>query len=296
MIEELFPLRDGKRVFLRYYNDLPIAKTILYLHGGPGDNCENFNCAAHFLSNKFNIVMFDQRGVLRSDRVEENEPLSVRLLIEDCEYIKNQLNIEKWIVLGHSYGGFLALLYAHQYPTSVDKVIYENPNWSSLDAIKTIHRNTSAYLRTVNEFEMADRIDSIVDNCNDFEKLIELQLEVPERYRAKVYYNKEWTEEILQYCSLKDITDKQWENSNIHNKRIIADKINYINFLPYLKEISSLSLLIRGDHDPVMSKEFQKYFILNSPCGKLSIAADCGHYVHTDDVKTFCKYVVDFCN
>ncbi len=295
MKELIFPLKDGKKIFLRHYNELPTAKTILYLHGGPGDNCENFNYAAYLLSRQFNIVMFDQRGVLRSDRVEKDEPLSVQALIDDCEYIKNQLNIEKWIVLGHSYGGFIALLYAYQYPDSVDKVIYENPNWSSIDAIKTIHRNTSAYLRTINENEMANKIDFTVNNCNDFEKLIELQLETPEKFRSQVYYNKSWTEEISKYCTLKNITEKQWENSSIHNKRIIADKINYINYLPYLKEINCDSLLIRGDRDPVMSKEFQEYFLLNSPCGKLKTAVDCGHYVHIDDVKTFCNFVEGFC-
>ncbi|HWT74890.1 MAG TPA: alpha/beta hydrolase [Mobilitalea sp.] len=295
MIEQLFSLKDGKRVFMRYYNDLPNAKTILYLHGGPGDNCENFNCAAHNLSNNFNIVMIDQRGVLRSDRVEENEPLSVPILIDDCEYIRTQLQIEKWILIGHSYGGFLSLLYSYLYPASVDKVIYENPSWSSLDAIKTIHRNTSEYLRTIKEFELADKIDMTVATCDDFEKLIQLQLETPEKYRERVYYNKAWTTEIIKYCSLQNITSDQWENSNIHHKRIINDKINYEYTLPYLKKIVCPSMLIRGDHDPVMSKEFQEYFIANSPDGELIVIPDCGHYVHTDDVVAFCKSIVDFC-
>lgn len=294
MVEQLFPLQDGKRIFLRFYNDLPYAKTILYLHGGPGDGCEDFNCAAHYLSEKFNIVMVDQRGALRSDRIEVNEPLNVQLIVDDCEYIKDHLQIGKWILIGHSYGGFLALLYAHQHPASVDTIIYENPNWNSLDAIKTIRRNMSTYLRTVNEFEMADKIDTIVDNCDDIEKLIQLQMNVPEKYLAKVYYNRPWTEEILKYCSLKDITDKQWESSDIHRKRIFKDKINYVNFLPYLKDIKCPSLLIRGEYDTVMSKEFQEYFIENSPHGDLKIAADCGHHVHNDDVKTFCKYITDF--
>ena len=159
MIEKLMPLKDGKKVFVRYYNQLPNAETILYLHGGPGDNCENFNYAAYLLSKNFNIVMLDQRGVLRSDRVEENEPLSVQMLVDDCEYIREQLNIEQWILIGHSYGGFLALLYAYQFSKSIKAVIYENPNWSSLESIKTLNRNTSNYLRNINEYELAKEID-----------------------------------------------------------------------------------------------------------------------------------------
>lgn len=294
MIEQLLTLRDGKKIFMRYYNELSSANTILYLHGGPGDNCENFNCAAHYLSDSFNIVMIDQRGVLRSDRVEENEPLDVQTLVEDCEDIRKQLSIDKWIILGHSYGGFLALLYAYQYPLSTDRVIYENPNWNSIDTIKTIHKNTSAYLRTINEDELADKIDKVIATCEDFNTLIQLQLDTPEEFRNQIYYNKPWTAEIKKYYKLQNITDQQWENSQIHSRRILEDKINYRNMLPFIKEIHCPSLLIRGEYDPCMSREYQDYFINNSPNGNLAIVPDCGHSVHTDNVSEFCRLLKEF--
>ncbi|AGF56054.1 proline iminopeptidase [Clostridium saccharoperbutylacetonicum] len=296
MIEKLIPLKDGKKVFIRYYNQLSNAETILYLHGGPGDNCENFNYAAYLLSKNFNIVMLDQRGVLRSDRVEENEPLIVQMLVDDCEYIREQLNIEQWILIGHSYGGFLALLYAYQFSKSIKAVIYENPNWSSLESIKTLNRNTSNYLRNINEYELAKEIDYKLSNCNNFETLAKLQMEIPWEYRKEVYYIKEWTDEIKRYCSLEDISSDQWENSIIHSKRIIADKININNYIHYIKEISCGSLLIKGDHDPVISIDFQDYFVQNSLNGKLEIVEDCGHFIHTDQVKDFCNIVTNFIN
>lgn len=294
MLEQYLTLRDGKKIFMRYYNDLPSAKTILYLHGGPGFHCEDFNFAAHYLSDSFNIVMIDQRGVLRSDRVEDHEVLDVQTLVDDCEDIRKQLNIDKWTILGHSYGGFIALLYAYQYQSAVDKVIYENTAWSCLDSIKTIHKNTSAYLRTINEYELADKIDNVIASCDDFKTLIQLQLDTPEEFRQKVYYNKPWSEDIKKYYNLQYITNEQWENGSIHSRRILEDKINYQNMLPLLKEIQSPSLLIRGEYDPCMSKEHQDYFTENAPNGKLYIVPDCGHSVHTDNVLEFCKIVKEF--
>ncbi|NLC18909.1 MAG: alpha/beta hydrolase [Clostridiales bacterium] len=294
MLEQYLTLRDGKRIFMRYYNELPAAKTILFLHGGPGVHCEDFNCAAHYLSNSFNIVMFDQRGVLRSDRVEDHEPLNVQILVDDCEDIRKQLNIDKWILLGHSFGGFLALLYAWQYPSHIDKVIYENTSWYCIDSIKTIHKKTSAYLRTINEHRLADKIDSVISVCDDFETLIQLQYDTPEKFRQQVYYNKPLSEEIKKHWHLQNVTQQQWENGIIHNKRIVADKILYQDLQPLIKEVTCPSLLIRGEYDPCMSEEQQEYFVKNSPNGKLCIVADCGHTVHTDNVTEFCKIVKEF--
>lgn len=93
----------------RYFNDLKGVPTILYLHGGSGAASEDFHYAAYCLSKEFNIIMFDQRGRLQSERIEKDEPVTLQILVEDCEYIRQYYHIDSLIVLGHSFGGLIAL-------------------------------------------------------------------------------------------------------------------------------------------------------------------------------------------
>ena len=78
---------------------------------------------AKALSEKMKVVIFDQLGVLRSEAIAENESYSMEYQIEMVEELRRLLGIEKWSILGHSYGGMLAVLYAYIYPNSIHKVI-----------------------------------------------------------------------------------------------------------------------------------------------------------------------------
>lgn len=117
----------GKNLYVEQYGEAQ-PDALLYLHGGPGASCVDF-CyhQAKALGDSLRVVAIDQRGVLRSDPVEPDESFSLQDLIEDCEALRVALGIRKWSVLGHSFGGYLAFRYAHQYPESVHKVLYEAP-------------------------------------------------------------------------------------------------------------------------------------------------------------------------
>ena len=293
-MRELFiKLADGKRVFARHYNDQKDSKTILYLHGGPGDNCENFNYVAHQLAEKINIILFDQRGVLRSDGVGEDEELTVNMLVNDCESIRKALGIAKLILLGHSYGGLIALLYARMYPEHTESIIYENPNWSSVDAMKAILEHHCAFFNSVQKDELSNEIHEKMEGVDDLSRLEDILLSIPEKYREIVYYNKPWSSEMLEYCHFDTITEEQWSNSQIHHTKIMADPINSINFLEETGKIQCPQLLLRGDRDPVFPDGFQEWFSTNTN-GIIKTVSDCGHYIHTDKPKEYCQAVGDF--
>ena len=91
---------------------------ILFLHGGPGSGC-NDNHRRYFNSEKYQIILFDQRGCNRSiPNGCENNNTTVDIL-SDIEMIRKMLNIDKWVLFGGSWGATLALLYAEHYPEKV---------------------------------------------------------------------------------------------------------------------------------------------------------------------------------
>jgi proline iminopeptidase len=93
----------------------PEGIPVVVLHGGPGAGCSDILTKFFDLS-RWNVLMFDQRGAMRSEPfgcLEENSP---QHSIQDIEALRNLLGIEKWVVFGGSWGSTLALLYGQEHP------------------------------------------------------------------------------------------------------------------------------------------------------------------------------------
>jgi len=96
----------------------PDGIPIVFLHGGPGSGCRpQHRC--YFDPEVYRIVLFDQRGCGRSTPHGELENNSTQFLIADMETIREQLNINSWVIFGGSWGATLGLCYAQQHPKNV---------------------------------------------------------------------------------------------------------------------------------------------------------------------------------
>jgi proline iminopeptidase len=91
---------------------------IVLLHGGPGSTHHEFHPAFDHASKFARIIYYDQRGCGLSDYKPE-EGYTVGQAASDLDKLREKLGIEKWVVLGHSYGGFLAQYYTTIYPDHV---------------------------------------------------------------------------------------------------------------------------------------------------------------------------------
>jgi len=301
-MDEMVSLRDNKKIWVRHLRKSPGAKTLLYLHGGPGASSSDFLYAASKLADWYNVIVFDQRGILQSDKITKDESVTVATIVDDIENLRQIKGLDKICLLGHSYGGFLALQYTLKYPAHVAAVIYENPGWNIIDTFKTIHRNTIPYIREGGDNSLADEIETVLATSDDLNELAELQLKTPEKYRAKAYYNKGWSDDQIAFSKLPEQASlfesadmsKVEASAELVRQKILADEVNYQDNLLKLKDIQAPSLLIRGDHDPVMSREYQQYFLDNAPKGRLSVINDCGHTVHIDNTPEFCAAIHDF--
>lgn len=100
----------------------PNGIPIVFLHGGPGSGCRSQH-RRYFDPETYRIILFDQRGCGRSLPHGELENNSTQFLIADMETIRQQLNIEQWVIFGGSWGATLALCYAQQHPKTVMAMI-----------------------------------------------------------------------------------------------------------------------------------------------------------------------------
>lgn len=99
--------------------------TLVLLHGGPGCDHSYFKPWLLPLTDQVQLLLVDHRGNGRSGRVDE-KTYTIEQMADDLEALRHHLGLGPIIVLGHSFGGMVAQVYALRYPQSVSKLILSN--------------------------------------------------------------------------------------------------------------------------------------------------------------------------
>jgi proline iminopeptidase len=94
---------------------------LLLMHGGPGVDHLTMSpfrpCADHFT-----LIFYDHRCNGRSVGADVSS-MTWENLTADAEALRQTLDFDKWAVLGHSFGGMVALEYALRYPQSLSHLL-----------------------------------------------------------------------------------------------------------------------------------------------------------------------------
>lgn len=115
------PVGDGHELYVETVGK-PGGVPAVYLHGGPGSGCQPF-LRNLFDPNRHYAVLFDQRGAGRSTPAGSRDANTTAHLIADIEAIRIRLGIDKWLVVGGSWGATLAVAYAEAHPSRVTGIV-----------------------------------------------------------------------------------------------------------------------------------------------------------------------------
>lgn len=100
----------------------PRGKPAIAIHGGPGAGMNPTMMRFHD-PEAYRLIVFDQRGCGRSTPYAELRENTTWDLVADMERIRTHLGIERWQLLGGSWGSTLALAYAETHPERVSELI-----------------------------------------------------------------------------------------------------------------------------------------------------------------------------
>ncbi len=144
----------------------PNNQVVVFLHGGPGYNCANFEgTTAQALADKgFFVIVYDRRGEGRSS--SEGAEFTFKQTFNDLNELYSRYGIQKAMLIGHSFGGIVALLYTKQFPEKVHSIVLAGAPLSLqesfaqiIDRCKKIYqaKNDSTNLNYLSMLEKMDK-------------------------------------------------------------------------------------------------------------------------------------------
>jgi len=130
-----------------HYKKIGSGEPLLIINGGPGLDCEGFTPLAELLSDKYMTILFDQRGTGESKLKQiDSTTVTMDLMVRDIETIRKHLKIDTWIVLGHSFGGWMSEYYATKYPESIKGMILSSSGGIDLNILNYFTANLRIHL------------------------------------------------------------------------------------------------------------------------------------------------------
>ncbi len=247
--------------------------TVILLHGGPGFDHSMFKPRYSALADAAQLVYLDHRGNGRSDH-GPRESWTLAQWGDDVRGFCDALGIEKPIVLGVSFGGFVAMAYATRHPAHPGKLIL-----SSTAAKGTAHRE-----RSVAVFErlggpaigaLARR--RLIDLADD-EATMAAWIE-----QAFPHYNRAPPDKAVLGRALFNQEVRRWFMGR-------AGEWHRFDMLPDLARIQCPTLVLGGEDDPMTPIECQSDIAAALPrhLARYERFANAGHHVvHNSPDKAF---------
>lgn len=117
----------GGRVYVRVNGRLDSPRPpIVMIHGGPGSNHAEFLSMLP-LAGERAVILYDQLDSGLSDRPNDPKNWTVERFADEVDAVRRAVGVRRWHVLGHSWGGTVALEYGARRPSALAGLVLASP-------------------------------------------------------------------------------------------------------------------------------------------------------------------------
>jgi proline iminopeptidase len=272
-------VRDGVRL---HYRAEGSGTPAIFLSGGPGFEVDYMIPAAEFLPASYQRVFLEQRGTGRSTITLTSDTMTLRHVVEDLEALRIHLKQERLFLIGHSWGGMLAMAYAAAYPDRIDRMILIGPGGPTLEFAQWFADNIRMRLRP--EDLEAERYweDAPKRGVGGDKAALEGIRAITPGYffdRAKG---------LAFAAAMKD--------GAVHvqvNQLLFGDMQKQYDSRPGLQKVTRPVLIVQGHQDPVGDKTAEDIRAVIKT-STLTYINQCGHFPWLEQPEEFRKAVAGF--
>lgn len=290
------PLQDGEfyvtvngiRHWCRIAGAGKGATPLVVIHGGPGGNVYNFERTIGPLLEAFaTVVYYDQRGCGRSDPPASPADYSLPLLVSDLEGLRARLGLARFIPLGFSFGGELALEYALAHPGRVERLILQAP--TLCDPVRLAWVQLYGFYHVATG-ELKDRIAQLLAG------------DEPAPARLEQAWNLVDTETLDRFLffdpAAARLNRRLWEESGLVNtgdmQRALAAQPQPPSRMDALSRITVPALVMVGLHDRNVGVDVCRDISARLSRGRLVIFERSAHFPDIEEPERYAAEVRRF--
>jgi proline iminopeptidase len=256
---------------------------LIVLHGGPGLDHHMFGDYLDALTDDYRLILVDQRANGRSERPPE-DTWTLAQNAKDVGMLAKAMGLDKYAVLGHSYGSFVALQHAVDFPGQAAQTIVSSGVPGSRFLMSHVERElanfepdelrqqvTDSWARE-RHVQTHDDVAALLSDQNPFQFFnpFDPRIAEYERRTAGAVYSPE----VLRKFSAADYGGIEVEDR--------------------LSDIHHPVLILAGRHDRTCSVEAAEFMAANIPNGKLVVFEDSAHMTFVEENELYVNAVRAF--
>jgi len=266
-----------------HYRSTGAGTPIVLLSGGPGFNVDYMLPVGDFLPADYQRIFLEQRGTGRSLAASLSpESMTLQTVVEDLEALRQHLKQDRLLLLGHSWGGMLAMAYAVAHPERVDRLILIGSGGPTLEFAQRFSDNIDTRLRP-EDIEARSYWQAAVKNGVDRDKAA---LEETRAIVPGYFFDRK--KALAFAAGLKD-----GELHSDANRMLFTDLAKRYDLRAGLKKLDRPVLIVQGHQDPGGDKTAEDIHAL-IPGSTLSYINKSGHFPWLEQPDEFRRVVGAF--
>jgi proline iminopeptidase len=282
---------NGVRVWYRVAGNAESEfPPVIFLHGGPGYNSHSFSVLeGPRLERSLRMVYFDQRGAGHSER-PWNGHYQLDTLVGDIEALRRTLDVPQVVLMGHSFGGLLALEYAARYPEHVTKLILVGA-FSDGPMTCKVHRERLASMHLV-EYAKVVR-DTAWTNAAKRSDCDYEGRALSDAEHEKFNDSGIFPDQALQRKQDSVDAKSGLRNTGEMNRALFAAGLFNARFTKHSR-VRMPTLVIAGSHDNAVGVPPQRALAAALPNARFAEYPNAGHFPYLEEPERFRRDVISF--
>ncbi|MEO6758835.1 MAG: proline iminopeptidase-family hydrolase [Saprospiraceae bacterium] len=289
----MIPIHTPKgdfRVWTKRFGAHPTIKVLL-LHGGPGCTHEYFESFESFLPPEgIEFIYYDQLGSAYSDQPSDTSLWNLPRFVEEVEQVRVALGLDKsnFYLLGHSWGGILAMQYALKYQDNLKGLIISDmmascPKYGEYAENVLSKQMDSAVLSEIRTMEAK----------RDFSNPRYMELLLPNFYEKHILVRPaaEWPDAVNR--TFAKLNQQIYVSMQGPSEFGVSGKLEKWDVSAELPKIKVPTLVIGATHDS-MDPEYMRWMSTQFPKGRFLLCPEGGHMCMWDDQAHFFPGLLGF--